>query len=299
MPELPEVETVCRGLAPVMVGATLRRIEQRRADLRFPFPENFADRLMGREVTALTRRAKYALVTLAPGNRQPEEHLVMHLGMSGRFRIETAGSKGTNVGQFEHVTGNDPKHDHVVFYMSNGATITYNDTRRFGYMTLVPDADYADHKLFRDLGVEPLGNEMNAAYLASRAVGRTTDLKAFLMDQRNIAGLGNIYVCEALHRSALSPKRKASALALKSGRPSDRAERLASSIRHVLRDAIKAGGSTLRDHRQADGSLGYFQHSFSVYGREGEPCRRSGCPGRVVRYTKANRSTFYCPKCQR
>src|SRR5262245_44533547 len=263
MPELPEVETVRRGLAPAMEGARFTRIEQRRPDLRFPFPKDFARRLKGRRVERLDRRAKYLVACLDDG-----EVLAMHLGLSGRFTIEKDGAKITP-GEFTHEAGQGAKHDHVVFTMSNGAVIRYNDTRRFGYMTLIEPGGMEAHPLFKGLGVEPLSEAMTPALLAKRASGRAQPLKAFLLDQRVIAGLGNIYVCEALYRAALSPFRAASVLANDKGAPSPAGKKLAEAIRAVLNDAIAAGGSSLRDYRQADGSLGYFQHTFCVYGREG------------------------------
>ncbi len=300
MPELPEVETVRTGLAPVLTGRRIVRLEQRRPDLRFPFPERFSKRLTGRKIESLNRRAKYLIADIEGG-----ETLIMHLGMSGRFTIELPDNYTVKPGVFKHQTntalvGAGPqKHDHVVFHTEDSATVTYNDPRRFGFMVMAKTADFERHPLIQGLGPEPLGNALNADYLASRAVGRSTDLKAFLMDQRNISGLGNIYVCEALHRTGLSPKRAAHSLAKKSGTPTDRAERLVAAIRTVLTDAIAAGGSSLRDFRQADGALGYFQHSFSVYGREGEPCAMPDCRGTVRRISQAGRSTFYCSACQR
>jgi formamidopyrimidine-DNA glycosylase len=297
MPELPEVETVRLGLEPVLKGQRFARVEQRRRDLRFPLPSRFAERLEGRKVVSIARRAKYLLVHLDDGCV-----LVMHLGMTGRFsvrRLRGAERRGQQVGEFTHAAGGDAAHDHVVFEMSNGAVVTYNDARRFGYMTLVPQAELDSSRFFRGLGVEPLGNELNAAYLAGRARGRKADLKAFLMDQRIVAGLGNIYVCEALFRAGLSPFKPAGRLATSTGKPLPTAERLVTAIRAVLTDAIRAGGSTLRDYRQANGALGEFQHRFDVYDREGEACRRKGCRGRVRRKTQGGRSTFYCPACQR
>jgi formamidopyrimidine-DNA glycosylase len=295
MPELPEVETIRRGLEPVLAGERLARITQSRADLRFPFPENFAARLTGRRVRRLDRRAKYLLAHL-----DDDTILAVHLGMTGRFSISVpGGANGRQLGEYTYETGHDPTHDHVVFETGSGATITYNDARRFGYMSLIEAAALDSHPHFRGLGVEPLGPGLTPDYLARRAAGRRSDLKSFLMDQRIVAGLGNIYVCEALYRAGLSPDRSASALARANGRPTDRAVRLAVEIRAVLEDAIRAGGSTLRDYKQADGSLGYFQHSFSVYGREGEPCLRPGCRGKVRRKTQSGRSTFACPVCQR
>ena len=294
MPELPEVETVCRGLEPAMAGARFERVLVRRPDLRFPFPERFAERLTGARVMGLGRRAKYVLVRLSSA-----EVLIMHLGMSGRFSIDHPDGSGGILGEFEQDTGNDPAHDHVVFEMSNGARITYNDPRRFGSMDLCEDGCLDAHRLMAGLGVEPLGNGLSAAYLAERAKGKTADLKAFLLDQRVVAGLGNIYVCEALFRARLDPRRAASCLAKASGRPSERAERLVPIIRAVLSEAIEAGGSTLRDYKKTDGSLGYFQHDFRVYGREDEACTTSGCRGYVRRLVQSGRSTFYCGVCQR
>ncbi|MCG8562935.1 MAG: bifunctional DNA-formamidopyrimidine glycosylase/DNA-(apurinic or apyrimidinic site) lyase [Hyphomicrobiales bacterium] len=294
MPELPEVETVCRGLEPVLVGAAFLEVEQRRDALRFPLPDRFADRLRGQTVRTMNRRAKYILAELDGG-----DVLAVHLGMSGRFTIERPAGKAKKPGNFFHEAGTDPAHDHLVFRMSNGATVRYNDVRRFGYMTLVA-ADALDaHPLFRDLGVEPLGNALTAEHLAAACAGKQASLKAALMDQRIVAGLGNIYVCEALYRAGLAPRHKAAVLATKAGGPSVRAERLVAAIQAVLREAIDAGGSTLRDYHQADGSLGYFQHSFAVYGREGQSCARPGCGGTVRRIVQTGRSTFYCPRCQR
>lgn len=296
MPELPEVETVRRGLAPVMEGARFAKVEQRRPDLRFPFPPDFARRLKGRRVEQLERRAKYLIARLDDGAL-----LAMHLGMSGRFTIANGAGQGApeTPGEFVHAAGGDARHDHVVFTMSNRAVIRYNDARRFGYMTLVEPGGMEAHPLFKGLGVEPLGGEMTPAFLAARASGRAQPLKAFLLDQRVIAGLGNIYVCEALHRAALSPVRPASALAGKAGGPSPEGRKLTQAIIAVLGDAVAAGGSSLRDYRQADGSLGYFQHTFRVYGREGEVCPRRGCGGMIERRVQNGRSTFYCPRCQK
>lgn len=294
MPELPEVETVCRGLAPVMVGQTIVRVDQRRPDLRFPFPEHFVARLEGHRVERIERRAKFVRVHLSDG-----QVLIMHLGMSGRFTIEAAGTE-ISPGQFVHEVGGIAAHDHVVFEMGSGARVTYNDPRRFGYMDLIaPGCDVEANKHFAGMGVEPLGNSFHAAHLAWRARGKTQDLKAFLLDQRNVAGLGNIYVCEALFRSGLSPRRKAGTLSLKSGRASPRAEVLVREIKATLNDAIAAGGSSLRDYAHADGSLGYFQHAFKVYDREGEACVRVGCGGQVKRIVQSGRSSFYCGRCQR
>ncbi|KAB2920168.1 MAG: bifunctional DNA-formamidopyrimidine glycosylase/DNA-(apurinic or apyrimidinic site) lyase [Hyphomicrobiaceae bacterium] len=295
MPELPEVETVRSGLEPVLRGRRFLRVEQRRKDLRFPLPERFAERLTGRRVVAVERRAKYLLIHL-----DGAEVLVVHLGMTGRFTVsERRGVDGCILGDYTYEHGSDTRHDHVVFTMSGGATITYNDARRFGFMTLIPENRLSQHEYFEDLGVEPLSKELDAAYLAARALGKKVDLKAFLMDQRIVAGLGNIYVCEALFRAGLDPWKPAARLATSTGRPTSHARRLVDAIKTVLADAIRAGGSTLRDYKQADGSSGSFQHSFQVYGREGEACARSRCRGVVRRKTQGGRSTFYCPNCQR
>jgi formamidopyrimidine-DNA glycosylase len=289
MPELPEVETVRRGLEPAMAGQIFEKVEQRRADLRFPFPPDFAARLTGRRVDALSRRAKYLLADLDDGAT-----LIMHLGMSGSFRVDA-----NTPGVFHHDRSRIAAHDHVVFHMSGGATITYNDPRRFGFMLLEPRATLAEHKLFRDMGVEPLGNELNGDLLARLFAGKSTPLKAALLDQSLVAGLGNIYVCESLHRAHLSPRRAAGTMARKDGAPTERAHLLAGMIRDVLGEALEAGGSSLRDHRQADGSLGYFQHRFRVYDREGEACPTPGCGGSIKRVVQSGRSTFFCGLCQR
>jgi formamidopyrimidine-DNA glycosylase len=301
MPELPEVETVRQGLEPVMRGCRFVHVTQRRKDLRFPLPERFAERLVGRKVERLDRRAKYILIHL-----DGAEVLAVHLGMTGRFSVELPRTpsprkrgEGTQLGDYTYEHGHDAKHDHLVFEMSGGARVTFNDARRFGYMTLIPEKDLASDAFFRGLGVEPLGADLDPAYLARRALGKKTDLKAFLMDQRIVAGLGNIYVCEALLRAGLSPFKPAARLATRTGRSTPSADRLVPAIKAVLQDAIRAGGSTLRDYKRADGSVGAFQNEFQVYGREGEPCARGGCRGIVRRKTQGGRSTFYCPACQR
>jgi formamidopyrimidine-DNA glycosylase len=283
MPELPEVETVRRGLQPTFVGARIARATARRPDLRFPLPERFAERLSGRRVDALRRRAKYLWADLDSG-----ETLVMHLGMSGSFRVEDK-----PVGAFHHPRGKAPTHDHVVFDFESGARVVYNDPRRFGFMDLIETAALDRHPLFAGLGVEPLGPDFDAMTLASVLAGARTPLKSALLDQRRIAGLGNIYVSEAMHRARLSPLRESGSL--------KRAEtrRLAQSIRAVLEAAIEAGGSTLRDHRRTDGQLGYFQHAFAVYDREGVVCGHARCGGIIARTVQSGRSTFYCAKCQR
>jgi formamidopyrimidine-DNA glycosylase len=292
MPELPEVETVRRGLEPAMVGARFKTVTQRRPDLRFPFPERFAARLEGQEVGSLGRRAKYLLADLSSG-----EVLVMHLGMSGRFLV-TQGGKTRVPGEFHHEHGGVGAHDHVTFDLSNGARITYNDARRFGFMDLVPRSDIETCRHFVGMGIEPLGNELSGETIARLFAGKRTPLKAALLDQRLIAGLGNIYVCEALFRTGLHPEAAAGSLATAAGAPTEKAHRLAGVIRDVLNEAVQAGGSTLRDHTQVDGSLGYFQHSFKVYDREGGACVTPGCAGTVSRLVQSGRSTFYCPVCQ-
>lgn len=293
MPELPEVETVRRGLQPALEGARFEHVLARRHDLRWPLPKDFAHRLEGKTVTGLGRRAKYLMADLSSG-----DVLLMHLGMSGSFRVFHDGSK-SKPGRFHHEKTEHLAHDHIVFEMSSGATVTFNDPRRFGFMKLVPRTKLEQEPLLRNLGPEPLGNEFDAKLLAQACHRKKTSLKAALSDQRVVAGLGNIYVCEALHRALLSPKRKASTIAARTGVPNERAERLVDAIRTVLNDAIKAGGSSLRDHRQTDGELGYFQHHFRVYDREGEPCVTPGCSGTVRRIVQGGRSTFFCPVCQK
>jgi formamidopyrimidine-DNA glycosylase len=294
MPELPEVETVRMGLEPVLTGRTFARVTTRRADLRFPFPENFAKRLTGARVLGLERRAKYLIAHLSTG-----EALLMHLGMTGRFHVQAPGEATAHlIGDYEYDVPAEPKHMHAVFDLRGGGRVTYADPRRFGYMLLVPEAELAEHAMMRGLGVEPLSKDLTPAYLARRAVGRRSDLKAFLMDQRIVAGLGNIYVCEALFRAQLKPTRPTAILATKSGKPTEHATRLVAGIKSVLADAIAAGGSTLRDYRRADGSVGAFQNTFQVYGRAGEPCLRARCRGIVRRSVQGGRSSFYCPVCQ-
>jgi formamidopyrimidine-DNA glycosylase len=288
---MPEVETVRRGLAPVLVGATIDTLEQRRANLRFPFPDRFAARVAGRRVQSLSRRAKYLLAALDSG-----ETLIMHLGMSGSFRIESEGEQ--TPGGFHYPRGKLAAHDHVVFAMSNGARVTYNDPRRFGFMLLAPTDQLADHRLFARLGVEPLAADFDGAVLARLFAGKKTSLKAALLDQNLVAGLGNIYVSEALHRARLSPSREAGSIVRPKGGPAGEAKRLAAAIRAVLGEAVAAGGSTLRDHRQTDGALGYFQHSFQVYDKEGAACGHARCVGTITRIAQSSRSTFYCPVCQ-
>src|SRR4051812_32562649 len=289
MPELPEVETVRLGLLPVMEGHVLTDVQTRRGDLRIPFPRDFTARMRGRKVTALRRRAKYLLADLDSG-----ETLVIHLGMSGRMSVFAEG-KQRRIGSYVYDkapegAGNG-KHDHVVFETDAPARIIFNDHRRFGLMTLVDTARLDADKLFKGMGIEPLSPGFNTNYLAKVLDGKKTPIKSALLDQRNIAGLGNIYVCEALFRAGISPKRLAGSI------KKERLPPLVAAIKKVLKDAIAAGGSTLRDHAQATGDPGNFQHHFLVYGREGKACKL-GCKGTVKRIVQAGRSTFYCPKCQ-
>jgi formamidopyrimidine-DNA glycosylase len=287
MPELPEVETVRRGLAPALEGAVLARVQAFRPDLRFPFPERFEQRLEGARVQRLERRAKYLLGTLDTG-----ETLVMHLGMSGRFTVSRPGAV-VEPGGFYYAASPDPKHTHVRFETAEGAVISYNDHRRFGYMGLVPTAELGAHPWFAGLGPEPLGPDFDGAHLARAFNGRAQNVKATLLDQRVVAGLGNIYVCEALHRARIHPERAAGRI----GRP--RLDRLAGVVREVLTEAIETGGSTLRDYAGTDGAMGAFQDRFRVYDREHEGCETSACRGVVRRLVQGGRSTFYCPVCQR
>ncbi|MEX0280392.1 MAG: bifunctional DNA-formamidopyrimidine glycosylase/DNA-(apurinic or apyrimidinic site) lyase [Arenibacterium sp.] len=283
MPELPEVETVRRGLAPVMEGDRIARADVNRPDLRWPFPPNMAERLSNQKVLRLRRRSKYILADLESGDT-----LLVHLGMSGRMMVS-----GDPLGRFVHDHPAPEKHDHVVFHMANGARITFNDPRRFGAMDLFRTSEAEAHKLLATLGPEPLGNAFNEDHLVAAFKGRNTPVKAALLDQRIVAGLGNIYVCEALYRARISPKRKAGQIA------KTRVAALVPIIRDVLSDAIKAGGSSLRDFRQADGELGYFQHSFDVYGREGDACKTADCGRPISRIVQSGRSSFYCVQCQR
>jgi formamidopyrimidine-DNA glycosylase len=289
MPELPEVETVRLGLQPAMEGFRLTDVETRRGDLRVPFPKDFVDRTKGRKVRSLRRRAKYILVDLDSG-----ETLVIHLGMSGRMSVYSEGEQrriGSYIYDKAPEGAGSGKHDHVVFETDAPARIIFNDHRRFGLMALVDTETLEEDKLFKDIGIEPLSEKFNTAYLAMRLSGKKTPIKSALLDQRLVAGLGNIYVCEALFRAGISPKRLAGSI------KKERIAPLVAAIKKVLKDAIAAGGSTLRDHAQATGDPGNFQHHFLVYGREGKPCKL-GCKGTVKRIVQAGRSTFYCPKCQ-
>ncbi|MEQ8657356.1 MAG: bifunctional DNA-formamidopyrimidine glycosylase/DNA-(apurinic or apyrimidinic site) lyase [Hyphomicrobiales bacterium] len=312
MPELPEVETVRRGLAPALEGARIVSADVRRPDLRFPFPDGLKDLLEGAQITALTRRAKYLLIELDKGTT-----LIAHLGMSGSYRVHslfdhTLRSQGERPlsdpaplipGQFYHERSTLGAHDHLVLHVEGGAAspaeVIYNDPRRFGFVLAAPTAKLYEHPFLAELGPEPLGNALTPEHLAGRFAGKRAPLKAALLDQKNIAGLGNIYVCEALSRAHLSPKRLAGTLVTKKGLPTQRLKTLTQVIRDVIGEAIEAGGSSLRDHKQTDGSLGYFQHSFSVYDREHAACPTLNCQGTVKRLVQSGRSTFYCPTCQR
>ena len=298
MPELPEVETVRRGLAPVMEGAGVETVTLNRPDLRFPFAPDFREALTGARIEHVGRRAKYLTIELDNGRA-----VIAHLGMTGSFRIEP-GEPGTDLpGVWTHERSRDTAHDHAVLHLEGGTRIVYNDPRRFGFMLLTARDTLHEHPSLRDLGIEPTGNELSGEALAARLAGRRTPLKAALMDQRIVAGLGNIYVCEALWRAKLSPKREASTLARKgsskNGGATVRAERLAGHIREVIAEAIEAGGSTLRDYVHADGTPGAFQLAHAVYDREHGACRREGCRGTVRRTVQSARSTFHCPECQR
>jgi len=285
MPELPEVETVRGGLAPVLEGHRLARVEARRPDLRFPLPENFVQQLTGATITRLERRAKYLLARL-----DREDTLVMHLGMSGRFEISRPDGV-TRPGEFHYAPDPDPKHAHIVFETEEGARVTYYDPRRFGYMALVNTSTMHLHPWFAGLGPEPLSDHFDAAHLKAAFKDRKQGAKTLLLDQRIVAGLGNIYVCEALNRARISPFKAAGGIS------KARLEKLVVEIRAVLTEAIAAGGSTLRDFAQTDGALGYFQHRFRTYDREGEPCLNR-CGGVIDRKLQAGRSTFFCPVCQ-
>lgn len=295
MPELPEVETVRRGLQPVLEGARIARVETRRPNLRFPFPEKFSERLTGRTIVSLGRRAKYLTMEMDSG-----PSLICHLGMSGSFRIETPQGKATP-GDFHHERSKNGTHDHVVFDVvaasGTASRVIFNDPRRFGFM-LFGETGVNEHPMLAGLGVEPTGNALDGILLASLLKDRKAPLKAALLDQRLIAGLGNIYVSEALWRAGLSPLRAAGTVAKPGKKAREQSERLAAAIRSVIADAIAAGGSSLRDYVHADGSLGYFQHSFAVYDREGEPCPTPGCSGHIERIVQSGRSTFYCRTCQ-
>jgi len=289
MPELPEVETVMRGLEPVMVGQKIRYADIRRPDLRWPFPENMSQRLSGAKILRLHRRSKYILCDLDGG-----ETLLIHLGMSGRMTISHVGNESDDLlGNFQYKPSTPAKHDHVILDMMDGTRISFNDTRRFGAMDLIETNNLFNHKLIKLLGPEPLGNEFNSPYLHSKLTGKTAPIKSALLDQRIVSGLGNIYVCESLWRAGINPKRLSGRVSRK------KIDVLVPIIRNVLTEAISAGGSSLKDHRQTNGDLGYFQYSFAVYGREGEKCSSANCSELVKRIVQSGRSSFYCAKCQK
>ena len=289
MPELPEVETVMRGLAPVLVGRRIDGVELRRLGLRFPFPDNFVKDLTGRRILGLSRRAKYILVAL-----DNDSSLLVHLGMTGRFTAVGKSLAKFYYGSDTAETGTGT-HDHVVLTLDDGVKVVYTDPRRFGIMDMVQAQDYQNHKLLKSIGVEPLGNEFNGDYLAKKFHGKKAPLKAALLDQRIIAGLGNIYVSEALHRIGLSPKRAAKTIA----RKIQVLDELVRHVRDILNEAILVGGSTLQDFAGADGAEGAYQERFAVYDRQGEPCQKRGCGGTIRRIVQSGRSTFYCPTCQK
>jgi formamidopyrimidine-DNA glycosylase len=300
MPELPEVETVCRGLDRAMTGKTIVSVDQNRPDLRFPFPENFSTRLTGHKVSRIERRAKYVLVEL-----EGDLILLMHLGMSGRFEILT-GPGSREAGTFHRPVKYSKadakvygKHAHVVFHLEDGTKIVYTDPRRFGFMDLMSFDQRENHPQLKILGIEPLGNEMHGEYIQNNFRHRKTSLKATLLNQKIIAGIGNIYACESLYHARLSPLRQAASLASSDGNGRESAENLALAIKSVLTAAIEAGGSSLRDFANVEGELGYFQHSFQVYDQSGEACKRMGCDGVIERIVQNNRSTFFCPMCQK
>jgi formamidopyrimidine-DNA glycosylase len=277
VPELPEVETVKRGLSPVFEGKTLVEAKAFRKDIRFPIPENLERALVGKKIRSVKRRAKYILIEIEDG-----PIIILHLGMSGRIFISPSPPHPRLL-----------KHDHIVFETSSGARVAFNDARRFGFLVFANVSDIEEHKFFKDMGPEPLGNEFSGPVLSARLTGKKSSIKAALLDQKTVAGLGNIYVSEALYRSKISPLRQGGSLT------EDEAEELAIEIKSVLGEAIEAGGSSLKDFKDVDGELGYFQHSFKVYGREGEPCPKNKCGGVIKKITQNNRSSFYCPKCQK
>lgn len=291
MPELPEVETVRRGLEPVLVGRTITAVRLARQDLRFALPKDFAARLEGRRIVGLARRAKYLIAALDSG-----DGLLMHLGMTGRFTVVVPDGRAITLGELYFEPSAAQTHDHVVFDIEGGHRVVYNDARRFGIMDIIMCG--TPHPLLARLGVEPLDAAFDAGHLHRAFQDKRAPLKAALLDQRIIAGLGNIYVCEALYRAQLSPLRLAGTLARRR-KPDLRLERLVTAIRAVLTEAIAAGGSTLRDYARIDGSAGAFQARFAVYDREGEPCLAPGCAGSVRRTVQSGRSTFWCPVCQR
>jgi formamidopyrimidine-DNA glycosylase len=296
VPELPEVETVKRGLEPALVGRRFTKLDLRRKDLRFPFPPGLAETMAGARVEALERRAKYILVHCSN-----DKTLILHLGMTGRFTVVTAKGDRFEPGAFYHAAGANAElgpHDHVVWHLDDGATIIYNDARRFGFMDWADTSARDAHKLLRDIGVEPLGNSFHTEHLTAQLKGKKAPMKAALLDQHVVAGLGNIYVSEALYRARISPRLAARKL-LKARGPDPRLAELVRHIRDILNEAILAGGSSLQDFQGANGEKGDFQRRFRVYDREGEQCSNMGCGKLIKRIVQSGRSTFYCPSCQK
>lgn len=292
MPELPEVETVRKGLLPAMKGKTLVKLELNRKNLRFDFDANLAQKLQDKQITEIERRSKYLLMHFQSAKTstcsEPQETLIGHLGMSGKFTIFSHNEAKMREKQ---------KHDHVVFYLNDGTEVVYNDPRRFGFMLLADAGNWQQHDLIKHIGPEPLTDKFDAAHLAFKSQGKSGNIKNHLLNQKIVAGLGNIYVCEALFRAQINPTSPANILATKTGKPTKACIKLVPIIKDILAEAIIAGGSTLNDYRQADGNLGYFQHRFVAYGREGETCTE--CNDKIIRITQSSRSTFYCPSCQK
>jgi formamidopyrimidine-DNA glycosylase len=296
MPELPEVETVKRGLEPALLGRSFARIELRRKNLRFAFPDGFAETMRGVTITGLERRAKYILLHCSNG-----KSLILHLGMTGRFTVMSSDGRAFEPGAFYHAAGAAPElgpHDHVVWHLDDGTRVVYNDARRFGFMDWADTEARHQHKLLRDIGVEPLGNQFHVDHLVAQFRAKKAPMKAALLDQRVVAGLGNIYVSEALYRARISPRLAADRL-VKARGPDPRLEALVRHVRDILQEAIRAGGSTLQDFQGATGEKGSFQQRFLVYDREGEACVTPGCGSSIKRIVQSGRSTFFCPVCQR
>ena len=296
MPELPEVETVKRGLEPALLGRRFTQLELRRKDLRFPFPVGMADSMRGAEMQALERRAKYILVHCSNNKT-----LILHLGMTGRFTVVKPNGASFEPGAFYHEAGGTTEpgpHDHVIWHLNDGTRVIYNDARRFGFMDWAETHLRDEHKLLRDIGVEPLGNSFHLDHLTDKLRDKKAPMKAALLDQHVVAGLGNIYVSEALHRARISPKLMAGKLVKAKGSDPRLAE-LVRHIRDILNEAITAGGSTLQDFQGTSGEKGAFQQRFLVYDREGENCASPGCTSVITRIVQSGRSTFYCPTCQR
>ncbi|MBL1240561.1 MAG: bifunctional DNA-formamidopyrimidine glycosylase/DNA-(apurinic or apyrimidinic site) lyase [OCS116 cluster bacterium] len=288
MPELPEVETVRQGLLPAMKGKSLVKLELNRKNLRFDFDSDLAATLEGKQIADIERRSKYLLMHFH--SVKDQQTLIGHLGMSGKFTIFSHNEAKMREKQ---------KHDHVVFYLDDGTEIVYNDPRRFGFLVLADQGDWQSHKLIRDIGPEPLTDDFDAAHLAKKSAGKNGNIKNHLLNQKIVAGLGNIYVCEALFRAKIDPTYPAGILTTKAGKPSKVCTKLVPIIKDILAEAIEAGGSTLNDYRQADGNLGYFQHRFVAYGREGDDCVSDKCKDKIIRIVQSGRSTFYCPSCQK